>query len=329
MSIFTPERKTINKYKRTDVRITDEYVDSILKWTTPRDHEILKALVKYPFLSTSQIEMIIFNNLSPSSWRNKALERLRKLYQANCIDRWFPMVEEGAGSSEAHYILDYAGARALAKQLGYTRKEFKFRKLNYVPQDYRHTLKIFDFKALLYVLNRQLGYTDEGTRGEILHWSNEVHYKFVHAENGKVKKQTIIPDAFCIYQNEPLSNPKIFFLEIDNSTEPIQTLKSKIINYSNFHQSGAWREERWFRVVRRFPTVCFTFHEQEKVDEMVAYIKRTKTNIRFLFTTYDRLFDDKFKEYKSNSGKRRLVLQERKVNILDDIWDGKNGREGL
>lgn len=327
MTIFIPERRMIHKFSREDVRINDSLIDSIMKWVTLRDLEILELLAFHPFLTTNQLEMMVFNNLSPSSWRNKANERIRRLYNAQCLDRFFPPVGEGMGSSVQHLILDYAGYKVLAKSKDYEGKS-NWRKVSYIPQDYKHTLKVFDFKALLHVLNRQLGSTDEGTVGEIIHWGNK-GYKFIHAENGRVKKKTIIPDAFCIYKYTGHGHIKSFFLECDNSTEPMKTLKDKIINYRNFYESNEWKTEKWYGALRRFPTVIFVFHEQEKVNELLVFLRRIQSNVRFLFTTYDQLFEDEWKEYRSGEGKKRLVLQNRKIKILEEIWEGKNGLETL
>lgn len=322
--MFLPEKFSVNKYQRENIRITDEYVES-LSWLTDRDYHILKLLALNPFMTTEQIEMIVFNNLKPSSWRTKANERLRRLYKANCIDRWFPPCERDTGSSQAHYVLDNAGAKTLASKLGYTKKQFKFRKRSYIPQDYKHTLKVMDFYALLHILNRQIGFTNEGTAGEINSWETGRIYKFHYSSNNQTKEYRLIPDAFCTYTYDGYGSKKFFFIEFDNATEPIETLKNKILNYRRFFASGEWRQERWAREHNIFPAILFIFHDQDSVDEMVSYVRRLRSNIRFRFTTYDKLVEDKSKLYVSKQGKKRLVLQERKIKILDEIWNSKDG----
>lgn len=328
LALFVPEKRSIRKYERENIRITDKHVDDIMKWITPRDIELLKILLHHHFLTIDQIEMMVFNNLKPSSWRNKATERLRRLYHSHCIDRFFPPAEKDCGSLSQVVMLDYAGAKVLAKNAGRTEK-FKWRKRDYIPQHYRHYLKIMDFKALLYVLNRQLGFTDEGTYGEILNWSTERIYKYPFADAGKVKIAKIIPDAFCIYKYHPQGKVKFFFLECDNATEPIEVIKSKLLNYKRWYESNEWRTERWAKAFKVFPAVLFVFHAEELAMEMAEYSKTIKSNIRFYFTDYKSLLEDDYKEYGSKSGKRRLVLQERKIKILDEIWKSKEGPVSL
>jgi hypothetical protein len=317
--MFVPEKRTITKYERENIRITNEYVES-LSWITDRDYEILKLLVKHQFLNTSQIEMMIFNDLKISNSRNRANDRLRRLYKANCIDRWYPPVERDAGSSEAHYVLDYAGAMALASKLGYTKKQFKFRKRDYIPQHYRHYLKIIDFKALLHVLNRQLGYTDEGTIGEIIRFDTEQMKKFHFTMDNKVHQGKLIPDAFCIYKYTARGDSKFFYLECDNATEPIETILGKVNNYRRYFASGEWRNEKWSKLFNGFPIILFIFHKDEQAKELIDYTRRINTNLNFMSTTYDKLYVDTFKEYRNSLGKRRLVPQSRHVKILEDIW---------
>jgi hypothetical protein len=327
MSIFSSEKRTISKFEREDIRVTDEYIDSVMKWITPRDIRILMALLKQPFLTISQIEMMFFNDLKPSSWRNMATQRLRRLYNAHCIDRFFPPTPSLAGSSEQVCMLDYAGAKVIAKSKGYTK--FRWRKRNYIPQNYKHYLKIIDFKSLLHVLNRQIGYTDEGTIGEIIRFDTEVMKKFHFSMSNKIHEGKIIPDAFCIYKYTARGDSKFFYLECDNDTEPIETIKSKILNYRRYYASGEWRQEKWARVFNGFPAVLFVFHNQEDVDEMIAYSRRLNSSLKFLFCTYNDLYVDDVKNYVSSSGKKRKVVQERYIRILDSIWSSKDGLVSL
>jgi hypothetical protein len=325
MTLFTSEVNTVNKYERENIRITDEHIDNVMKWITKRDIDILMLLLSEPYLTISQIEMTIFSDLKPSSWRAKANERIRRLYNSHCIDRFFPNVRKNSGSSEQHIILDYTGAKIIAKVKGYTK--FKWRKRTYLPQTYRHYLKIMDFKALLHVLNRQLGVIDGGTVGEIIGFETEQMKKFHYNMDNKVHEGRIIPDAFCIYKYTANERVKTFYLECDNATEPIETIKSKLLNYRRYFASGEWRNEDWARIINRFPAVCFVFHHQEQVDEMVAYARRLNSNLKFLFTTYDKLFIDVKKKYEKQ--KKYYVLQERKIMILDSIWSSKDGITSL
>lgn len=324
--IFSKEGHCAEKFQREDVRATDEHVESVMKWLTKRDYQILSLILEHNFMTTSQIEMMVFNDLKPSSWRDKTNTRLRRLYQTGCVDRFFPRLGLGLGSSEAHYYIDHTGARALARSKGYlNKKQYKFHKRHYLPEQYSHYSKILDFKALLNVLNRQLGFTNEGTVGEVVHWNTQKRYDYTFTLNNRVQKASLFPDVFCIYKYTAKGGLKFFFLECDNATESTEQLKAKINNYRRFHASGEWRKEKWARALNVFPVVLFLFHEQSNVDDMVAYSRRLDSSLKLLFANYNQLFEDKQKLYVNSLGKKRYILQERNIRILDSIWSSKNG----
>jgi hypothetical protein len=108
----------------------------------------------------------------------------------------------------------------------------------------------------------------------------------------------------------------------------METLKGKILNYRRYFASGEWRQEKWAKVLGGFPAILFVVHTDELARELHSYSKRLNSNLRFMFTTYKSLCNDISKEYISSAGKRRLVLQERRVKILDNIWLC-NKEEGL
>jgi Ni/Co efflux regulator RcnB len=319
--MFTPEQRVVNKYTREPVKITDEHIEGIMRWITERDMQILMFLLRHPFATVEQIEMTLFSSMKPSNWRTKSNERLRRLYRVHCIDRWFPPVAEGAGSAQQHIILDKAGLLVIAKHKGYDPKKIKWRKRTYIPQNYRHTLKIQDFKAMLHALNHQI------TGGEIINWKQEHEAKIQYrTEEGR---REVIPDAMCIYKYRPNGAFKIFFLEVDNATEDLDRLRSKIKRYVECHRSGEWREKPWARLLNdMFPAVCLIAHDKATIIELCNYSKTLQTNIKFLFTTYDQLITYDNKTYTSKGGKTRNVPNSVIINILSDIWI-TNNQSGL
>jgi hypothetical protein len=297
---------------------------------------ILRLLLDHPFLKTSHIEMMVFCDLKPSSWRNKCTERMRRLYTNGLVDRFFPPVDSGAGSSEAHYMLDNMGAMTLSVYLGYDRRNIKWKKRTYITQDYMHTMKVFDFKSMLYVLNRQLGVIGEGTVGEILHWRSNRESRILddkekqdrlrmvyRTEDGK--KGEIEPDALCIYKYNAKGSAKLFFLEIDNATEDMNTLQSKIRRYVECYRSGVWRDTQWGKATGMFPAIIIVMHSQEEMGKLCRYSRTIKSNLRFLFTTYDKLHECEWKEYENARGKTRRVLQDIKINLLENIYRTNQG----
>lgn len=324
MSKILSKERIIRKHERDEVRVTDEYVDSILKWITPRDIEILTLLVKHPYLTIDQLEMLAFSNLSPSSWRNKCGTRLRRLYHTHCIDRFFPPADRNAGTNAQIVMLDIAGARVLAKYRGHVGK-FKWRKNCYIGQGYRHDLLISDFKAYLHLLNRQIGVIEDNPVGRVVNWDTQRVKRYYYTENGRVKEARLIPDAFCIYQYTAKGNVKLFHLECDNDTESINVLKGKILAYKRYYECGEWRNEGWARHLRVFPATLFLFHDESHIQELISYSKKINFNTKILFSTYDKLIQDEYKRYESTKGTSRQVLQKRNIRILDSIWTGTDG----
>jgi hypothetical protein len=212
----------------------------------------------------------------------------------------------------------------------------KWRKRTYIPQTYQHTLKIYDFKAMLNVLNRQLGVVkdkggnEEGTIGEIIRWWTE-HEGMIEFRTSNGKRGEIIPDAFCIYKYTANNRLKLFFLEIDNATMDLEEqLKPKIRRYLECYRSGAWKEKKWARFLPEnvFPAVLIVMHSEDDVTALRRYIRSLDTPIRFLLTTYDKLTTSVYKDYVNNSGKTRKVMQDIKINLLEPIWR-TNLEEGL
>jgi hypothetical protein len=179
-------------------------------------------------------------------------------------------------------------------------------------------------------LNRQIGVIDGHTVGKIHTWHSEKVLKFHYSDNGRIRESKVRPDAFGIYIYTARGNAKFFFLECDNATEPMQTIYDKMLNYKRFFESGQWRETDWGKRYRVFPSNLFIFHHQQQVDDFVAYSRKLDSNgMRFLATTYSQLYDDNYKKYENSHGKHRLVLQERKVMLLDEIWGSKDGLVSL
>jgi hypothetical protein len=315
--MHVPEKRTVKKYGRTEVRIDDKYIETINRWLTDRDLRILKLLNRYPFMTIDQIEMMVFGNLKPSCWRTKANERIRRLYHAHCIDRWFPPVADGTGSAPQHLILDRAGARILALK-GEPDME-NWRKRDYVPQTYSHTLKLYDFRAMLSLLTRQ---DDFIVKEWILENKNKMQFPI-----GDGKQSEVIPDAMCQYIHN--KRQKAFFLECDNGTMSDNQLKSKIQRYIHLYKSEEWKKTKWARELRAFPPVVIIMHSQDDILKLNDYVNRIKSSIRFMFATYSDLKDVDCIVYENSRGKIREVPQSVRVRLLDPIFICGEGKVPL
>src|SRR5215218_1466532 len=92
---------------------------------TARDLDLLRDLYKYRYLSVTQIQRLHFPSLQT------AYRRIRALLSFNCIDGFTaPHIPEHI------YYLEKAGAELVARSLGVSLPELKWRKLDREPKDY-------------------------------------------------------------------------------------------------------------------------------------------------------------------------------------------------
>jgi hypothetical protein len=313
--MIVPEKRVAERYPRDNIRVDNRHIESVLKWLTDRDILILRYLNRYPFLTTGQIEMFVFNNLKPSSWRNKSNERLRKLYKAHLVDRWYPPT--AVGSAESHYVLDVGGAKILA--LKGTKEMEKWRKRDYVPQTYTHTLKIIDFRAMLSVLQKQESF-------EVLTFRTEKKNAMEYPMNGG-KKGEVQPDALCIYKSN--NRIKAFFLECDNGTMTENQLKSKIIRYNQLFKSEEWKKTDWAQKLKAFLPIVFVMRTEEDIRNLNAYTSKLESNIKFYYTTYDDLIEKDTIIYENRRGKTREVPQAIRIRLLEAIWTHGEGKVNI
>ncbi|MNS96193.1 hypothetical protein D3C72_1304800 [compost metagenome] len=104
----------------------------------------------------------------------------------------------------------------------------------------------------------------------------------------------------------------MFFLEIHLIDEETFGIRNKISLYEEYYFSYPNKDE--------FPTVLILTDCTETIDELSSFIKSRTSEIRFLLTTFDELSDKKYVTYISKLGKKRDVLSDIKVKILDPIW---------
>lgn len=217
---------------------------------TDRDMEILRALERYRYLRTGQIQRLIFpGNKTIQSTRR----RLRYLLQDKCVGRIEPYVQVGKGSAESAYYLDKKGAQILRQAF----KDFKptlYKKASRVKYQFlQHALDISEFRVHL-----ESGLAD--------HTSVELH-RFVadfeiktHAHNAIGHKRyklydevahplnkrnyIVYPDALIILRGTGKYEDyrKIYLLEIDRGTEGLRILQNKLIGYNLYLREGVFKK---------------------------------------------------------------------------------------
>jgi hypothetical protein len=96
--------------------VSAERLAELARHVTERDREIALCLYEQQLLATDQLTLLFFSS------RRRAQDRLLFLYRQRVLDRFYPPSRFGRGKSQAHWLLDEAGAHLVAALLGVERK---------------------------------------------------------------------------------------------------------------------------------------------------------------------------------------------------------------
>lgn len=263
----------LKRWEREEVtQISASWVDENCRHrVTDRDLELGRLLVKRRLLRRDQVEILHpgFRGLSQSA--AVVNRRLRILFDCHFIDRAFPRVMPGAGSSQAVISIDRAGAHLLDEPFKRVIKHQKDRLGNIeriLPADYKHTLGVNDFECSLVLGSERHGC-------ELLRWRVEHQNLRRFNYNGD---QQLRPDGFGIVR---LANGKgrAFFVEYDTGSEDIRSrrrfkkLEAKFKAYAAFKSSGAWTQEDWAQSLKKFPALVFLTEDKKRVEPLREIMK--------------------------------------------------------
>src|SRR6185312_61469 len=189
-------RAEMRKYDRPEVKqITKEWVVQNCMNVTDRDLGLLKLLGSRRLLRRDQVQRL-YPEFPSSDYLNK---RLSILFRKHLIDRVYPQVPVGMGSSQQHICLDRAGISLLGLE-NYTKvirpDDIGNRSL---PLGWRHIIKINDYECDI----REL----EGV--EVLEYDIENPLPY--------NDTRLIPDIFCFLKSG--GRGYLFFIEVDLGTE--------------------------------------------------------------------------------------------------------------
>jgi hypothetical protein len=202
---------------------------------TGRDLQILRLLHEHTVLTSSQVRDLGF----PSLWR--AERRLRVLYQLRAVDRVRP-----PGVTEYHWILDEAGAEAVAAERGVEVKDLGWsrdRTLRAILHGQRraHLVGVNGFFVALVRAARE----SDGRR-TMVEWWPEVRCA---AEWGRF----VQPDAFGEWTDD--GRTIRFLLEYDRGTECGRQLTAKLPGYTRLAQATLSTAQWW---------LLFRFHSERR-----------------------------------------------------------------
>ena len=263
----------MGRYERPEVKqITKQWVRENCHGVTERDMGLLKLLADRKLLRRDQLE-ILYPEFPSTDFLNK---RLGILYKKHLIDKIYPTVGLGKGSSKQHICLDRAGLILL--DIEKFNKPIKTDKDNNksLPLGWEHGVMINDYECRL----RQFFGASQST---ILKYE---------VENPLPYNETkLIPDIFFLVKHE--GKGYLFFIEVDLGTEDIPYVKRKIDSYVDYYTSRFWLKESWAKVFKTptFPRVLFLTEDNRprRVDTLTEYSK--DMSVRFFIGDHEGFTD--------------------------------------
>ena len=236
----------------------------------PRDIQILKTLLNYRFLTTSQIQRNFFSS------KSFADRRLRNLYDHGILERIIRPVTQG--KAELLYAIGSEGARQLSLHLGIPRDKLGWsRKGNMVrPEFIQHQLDLNTLRlAIEEVTKKSPGYM-------LLEWESNLKIIVKRGRN-------LIPDAYFA-----LATPKgnaFFFLELDRATETVTgKFRKKMENYQIIRERGEFKRQFGRENFR----VLIVTTSETRLKSLLGIFKNMRLQILFWLTTFDPILSETF-----------------------------------
>lgn len=278
---------------------------------TARDEKILLGLHRYRFLDTNLIkEYADFASLQT------AQRRLRLLFDADYVDRpdaqildWLPH----QGTKPTVYALGNMGVKFLKDNhrfsfpVGYQKE--KNRRLKDV-RFIRHTLGVASFMVAMENACVDTSYTpiffDEilaSLPEKVRNRPNPTSIPVTLRHNDQRQDMSVIPDAIFALQDSKRpqgKNRAYFFLEIDNSTEPLSrnSLKTSSILRKYLSYEAIWKQQlhtKYFGI-KSF-RVLFITTTKKRLESMIETYQALDCELNdqmFLFATFGELESSPF-----------------------------------
>lgn len=180
---------------------------------TPRDRWLLRMLHEHRILTTAQIRQLAF----PSA--RSTAKRLLELYRWRLVDRFRTFVP--TGTSPAHYVLDTAGATALAAQHGLEPKQLGYRHDRAVG--IAHSLRLAHTVGVNGWFTALVAHARRDTGARLAAWWSETRCACNFGDLAR-------PDGYGRWTQ--FGRHIEFFLEYDLGTEPTTRVAAKLYDYA-------------------------------------------------------------------------------------------------
>jgi Replication-relaxation len=193
-------------------RVSAERLAELARHVTERDREIALCLYEQQLLATEQLTLLFFSS------KRRAQDRLLFLYRQRVLDRFYPPSRFGAGKSQAHWLLDEAGAHLVAATLCVERKRLGWQRRDDwgSHQQLAHRLEVNRFVTDLITATL----TDQALA--VTAWSGP-------RAAAERLEQRVRPDAGLLLQAAGASIECL--VEWDRATEPGERLAEKLARY--------------------------------------------------------------------------------------------------
>lgn len=246
---FKKEREQYEKYTN---RITKEKILIAKSKIDDVDKKILQTIYKLKICTSTQLSKIIYSNVK---FANRYINnRLKKLFNLGCIDRFFPAKEKG--SYPVHVILAPIGAKILEIS--------NFKKTTLLNQKWRHTVFLNEILSNILMKYRVKIY--------------RIEMWIERNEDFKIRA-----DMFCGW----IKNEKIIFsiLELDMGTELMKDVIAKVKKYNKYFNSEYFKKANWQpykeKNIAIIPKIIFVFNDSKREITFKNFINKYKTNIKF------------------------------------------------
>jgi hypothetical protein len=192
---------------------TGEHHAQLAGRLTLRDRWLARMLHEHRVFTTQQIVHLCYPSMRAAN------HRLLDLFKWRVIDRFQPFVN--SGTAPMHYVLDIAGAVALAYEDGLEPKQLGYRHEDAIGIAHSlrlaHAVGVNGLFAPLVALSRR-----PGARGRLTAWWSE-------RRCGRLFGDLVRPDAYGRWRED--SHEIEFFVEFDFGTENLTKLSSKLHGY--------------------------------------------------------------------------------------------------
>jgi len=254
-------------------RIDREWVLKNCTHLRERDIEILKLLSKFQFLTRNQIALGVFYRLQDSSASQKANERLGRLFEFHCVDKFQPLDNSSRGQYPHFYYLDRAGALILDMIDDFEFNYRGWRKIvrSKIKQNFLHESAIDD---ILFQLIR------EKTRGNIIdiipNKNFVIEYKYANKKGYGFHKKIWIDLAPMIR----ITKTKLVqvFIEVYRHNKASKIIQKYTDLERLFFQSKDWCQGGYGKIIG-IPLIVFTMSDKNSLEEFYKKIKKRKLGV--------------------------------------------------